>query len=95
MSMEPVHLTIKPGDSISLDASDSHDPDGDTLSFDWIYYTEPSTYKKTVEWDAKGPRLSSTIPEDAGNSTIHIVLRITDDGAPALSSYKRFVFHCK
>ena len=95
MSMNPVHLTVKPGDSISLDASDSHDPDGDTLSFNWIYYTEPSTYKKTLELDPKGPKLNLRIPGDAGNSTMHIVLRITDDGAPALSSYKRFVLHCE
>lgn len=95
LSTVPVHITVRPGDTISLDASDSHDPDGDILSFEWIYYNEPSSYKKAVEWDTEGPKLSIRIPGDAGNSTMHIVLRITDDGAPALSSYKRFVLHCE
>ncbi|KAF4501076.1 hypothetical protein FAGAP_2738 [Fusarium agapanthi] len=37
----PLKLKYKPGNSVVLDASDSGDPDGDELKFDWFHYREP------------------------------------------------------
>lgn len=94
ISKEPIYITVTTGQAISLDASASHDPDGDSLSFDWIYYPEPSTYKGNIDLVAEGSVMSLDIPDDAANSTMHIVLRISDDGFPSLSSYRRFVLQC-
>lgn len=45
------------GESIVLDASESWDPDGDELSFDWFHYREVSM------------RLEGDIPRDSANVT--------------------------
>jgi len=93
-SKDAVYLTARKGVNITLDAMGSYDPDGDSLYYEWIYYVEPSTYKQTLNWEEKGAVLNFNIPDDAGNTTLHIILRLTDNGTPALSSYKRFIINC-
>ncbi|MDE6692105.1 MAG: DUF1593 domain-containing protein [Muribaculaceae bacterium] len=92
ISKNAVQINVRPGERISLDASDSVDPDGDSLTYEWIYYSEPSTYNRNVDLSGNGPEMTFVVPEDAGGLTMHIILRVTDDGTPALSSYRRFVF---
>jgi hypothetical protein len=92
-SKDAVCLSANPGETLHFDATDSYDPDGNSLAYEWIYYQEPSTYKKALDLQAKNSKMSFIIPKDAGNSTIHIILRVTDDGFPALSSYKRFIIN--
>lgn len=88
ISKDPIHITVQSGETICMDASDSYDPDEDSLLYEWIYYAEPSTYKGNIDVAGNGPTISFTVPDDAGNSTMHLVLRITDNGSPSLSSYK-------
>ena len=35
------------------------------------------------------------IPHDAQNCTLHLILRVTDNGTPALTSYRRIVVKVK
>src|SRR3546814_4850241 len=37
--------TVRPGATITLDASSSTDPDGQSLRFEWVYYPEAGTYR--------------------------------------------------
>ncbi|CEN62041.1 hypothetical protein ASPCAL08683 [Aspergillus calidoustus] len=38
----PLVLEIEPGEVVHLDASDTYDPDGGSLSFSWFQYREPT-----------------------------------------------------
>ncbi len=94
-SKEMICLSASPGQTLLFDASESYDPDKNALSYEWIYYQEPSTYTKGINLEAKESKMNFKIPEDAGNSILHIILRVTDNGTPALSTYKRFVITVK
>jgi hypothetical protein len=56
------------------------------------HYKEASTYKTDVNLpDGQGPDFSFTIPKEAAASEIHLVLEVTDNGFPKLSSFRRIV----
>ena len=86
-------LTVRSGSSFKLDASKSTDPDGDNLSFLWYPYLEAGTY--TGEFELGQPENASTVrgeaPAVSKTETIHIILKVTDKGEPALSRYKRII----
>jgi hypothetical protein len=87
------HITVKSGAYFSFDARASNDPDGDSVTFYWFEYPEAGTCKQTVEF-AGAENLSNLgfrAPHVAEEATIHIILRVSDKGAPSLSRYKRLV----
>ncbi|MGY6520080.1 MAG: nucleoside hydrolase-like domain-containing protein [Mongoliitalea sp.] len=47
-SKSVLYTTVKAGDIITLDASESFDPDGNVLNFRWSFYEEPSTFKGEI-----------------------------------------------
>lgn len=95
-STAPIYIKASAGDTLSLDASGSFDPDGDSLNFNWSFYSEPSTYNGNLEiTNANNSDLSLKIPTEAKGKTIHLVLEVTDNGQPNLTSYKRVVVSVK
>ncbi|MDO3387890.1 DUF1593 domain-containing protein [Gilvimarinus sp. SDUM040013] len=91
-SLSPLMKTPTAGSSITLDGSASFDPDGDNIKVSWWILPEAGTYQKEVEiqGDEKG-RVSVTIPSDAVGQSFHIIMEVTDDGTPALTSYRRVI----
>lgn len=88
----PEEITVKSGEGIGLDASNSYDPDGDNLSFLWFSYPEAGSYKKKIITDAQNSHgLWVIAPEVEKKETAHIILRVTDKGTPLLSGYKRII----
>ena len=94
------------GKPVLLDASHSRDPDGQGLHYHWFLYGEAGstdanlasvtisgadTAKATVtatavcrpQWLPRG--------EFLGNGIAHIILAVTDDGSPRLTSYRRVI----
>jgi hypothetical protein len=87
-----IRMKVKPGKTIKLDASKSTDPDGDQLSFNWLYYKNASSYAGTVlSENAKNALLNLKVPEDLGDNEIHLVLEVRDNGNPSLVSYRRVI----
>jgi hypothetical protein len=93
-------LTAKPGDVVRLSAAGSTDPDGNALSYQWIYYPEPGTF--TVSTARTGIPIkietadqmnaSFTVPAKFGRpGTLHVILAVTDNGTPALTRYQRVI----
>jgi hypothetical protein len=90
-------IEVKVGDKVRLDGSKSIDPDGDQLSFRWIYYPEAGTFH---HWrgikltNANSPVAQLEVPkkiELGVPRTTHIILEVTDTGSPAITRYHRVI----
>jgi hypothetical protein len=92
-------LAVKSGERVNLNAEGSTDPDGDALSYEWLHYGEPGTLQLssgrtgaplTIE-NANGFSAWFIAPRVTRPETLHIILAVTDRGAPPLTRYQRVV----
>ena len=103
----PIVIAAKAGEPVTLDAGPSTDPDrGQTLHYRWSPYREAgarlSALADVTIAGADSPRATLTapaacrravpfmdVPCKAGEA--HVILEISDDGTPALTTYRRIV----
>lgn len=89
-----IKLNPAQGDSVTLDASASEDPDGDKLKFSWWVLPEAGTYTNEVAISGGDTnRATITIPSDAAGKSIHVILELYDDGSPNLYAYRRVIIN--
>ncbi len=95
----PAELEARSGERVNLSAEGSSDPDGNALSYQWFYYGEPGTLALsngrtgaplTID-GASQVKAWFTAPKVAKPETMHIVLAVTDRGAPPLTRYRRVI----
>jgi len=104
----PIEIDVVAGQSITLDASQSSDPDGQPLHFSWFHYAEAGIADGNLAaltlTGAEEPRVSIHVDSPCrapwlplipckGNGTAHVILAVTDEGTPRLTSYRRIILH--
>jgi len=85
-------VAARPGESVRLEGIAS-DPDGNAVNVKWWRWKDVDTYPGEVTFSAPTSLATSLqVPPDAvAGQTIQLVLEATDDGAPALTRYRRVV----
>jgi hypothetical protein len=85
-------IKINPGEKVKINAKGSYDPDGDKLSYKWWIYKEAGSYQGKFKLSGEHcEEVTIEIPLDAPAGIIHLILSLTDDGKPALTSYRRII----
>lgn len=88
-----LYANVTAGAEVLLSVQGSGDPDGDGLVYNWMFYKEPGTYSKSLEISEVNPSLAQLkIPADAKGRKLHVILKVTDNGTPNLTAYRRIVF---
>lgn len=97
----PVEIDACPGKPVTLSAAGSNDPDGNHLSYRWWWYREasglfaPQLSLSVANDITTMVEIGDTARTDQftppASYKLHVILEVVDDGAPALTSYRRAV----
>ena len=91
----PIVKSVRPGESLKLTAEGA-DRDEDQLSYRWWIYHNAGTYKREVTVEkANQAELQFEVPADSAGTTIHLILEVTDNGEPQLTTPVRIVLQCE
>jgi hypothetical protein len=92
----PRDLSAAPGSTVKLSAAGSTDPDGNKLSFKWWQYHEADSANAsvTIANSDSQDQASFIVPNEPGKQA-HIILEVTDNGAPPLVGYLRVICNIK
>lgn len=94
--IDPIFIETEPVKEVSIDASQSFDPDNDNLSFKWWIIPEAGTNDKDIAiLEKNSSKITIKIPIDIGEKSIHLICEITDNGIPTLTSYRRIILNSK
>jgi hypothetical protein len=89
-------VQARPGEEIRLNASGSHDPDDDEITFRWFRYDEADSYAGDFEIEQPTQAVQNfVVPSDLGDGDIHLVLEVRDNGIPDLVAYRRVIIQLK
>ena len=76
-------------DTVEFDANASTDPDGNSLNFEWLNYPETANISGEMVIITGRGKASVKMSGLGKGKKLHLVLKVTDNGKPNLTSYKR------
>ena len=104
----PIEIEAAAGQTITLDANGTSDPDGQPLTYRWFLYPEAGLTgargadvslsgddKPVAQVTVKSPCRPMWLPlvPCQGPGVMHVILAVTDNGSPRLTSYRRIIIH--
>ncbi len=105
----PVEMTVDAGQTIMLEAAGTTDPDhGQSLTYNWFVYPEAGVVGTRAAdvaiTNADGPKATVEVKSPCrpiwlpmipcrGAGVAHIILAVTDNGSPRLTSYRRIILN--
>ena len=91
-----VTINAAAGQPVALSAAGSSDPDGHQLQFQWIAYNEAGyhpIFQQAPQATVSGANnLAATVTVNLPG-VIHVILAVTDNGTPNLTSYRRIILN--
>jgi hypothetical protein len=101
LSKAVLRIACRSGDQVCLDAAGTSDPDGNPTTIKWWVYPEASTLRnergQPMVPQIKNDDSSSVekicvdIPATPHPGELHVIMEVTDNGTPSLTSYRRAV----
>jgi hypothetical protein len=85
-----IAITASPGQTLTLSAAGSSDPDGNKITYRWFQYLEAGTASRTDILRQETSKITFKAPNEPGQ-TVHIILELRDNGTPNLFAYRRTV----
>jgi hypothetical protein len=90
-SRDVLRMQAKAGETVTLSAAGSSDPDGSELHYRWFVYREPSVLAGDVALASPEGVMTSLTVTGNDMASMHVVLQATDNGSPPLSAFRRVV----
>ncbi len=85
--------TPREGTTVTLDASQTSDPDGDNLTFKWWIQSDAGTYPGNVNISNNSSSIATVnVPSDSAGKCFHVICEVIDDESHNLSDYRRIIF---
>jgi hypothetical protein len=92
-TLDVLTIQCSQGACVTLDASDSYDPDNDQLVFKWWSLSEAGTYKGSLNiTNANSKSTVINVPSNSAGKNFHVICEVTDSGSPQLTGYRRIIF---
>jgi hypothetical protein len=93
----PVMIAAKPGERVRLTAS-ARDPDGNALTYRWWQYREPTGgfVQPSIAIEGNGTGAASFVAPPVNQAVaLHVIVEVSDNGAPGLTRYRRAIVTVK
>lgn len=89
--VSPVYIKAKSGETVTLDASRSYDPDGGSVAFQWWMQPDAGTYQQELLFTPGASKQLLTIPAEAKGKSMHVICEVHGNGRVPLVSYRRVI----